>query len=146
MNCQVWYPTPSNYLTLTNSPFPSVSYVEIDGQWYTCHFKCFSSMFALYSTEQYFYTQNILNIFHFPPKYPQHISLPSFLQADAACRDPKPDPICQYPEYLSIMVFNIPDSYQKIQWKWKNKRLKAATRKWELLKICKWELQWLNYI
>jgi hypothetical protein len=56
----------------------------------TCYFKRFSSIFALHFAEQYFYTQNALNIFHFPPKYPQHITMlrPPLLSQRLGCSSP----------------------------------------------------------
>jgi hypothetical protein len=84
INYQTLPPTPSNYLTLTNRPLPSVSSVEISSQQYTCHFKLFFFHFC-----PPFYRTRFLY-----PKYPQYIllspkipstSLPSFLHANATC-------------------------------------------------------------
>jgi hypothetical protein len=85
MNYQTLPPTPSNYLTLTNRPLPSVSSVEISSQRYTCHFKPF---FFFHFCPPFYRTRFLY------PKYPQYIllspkipstSLPSFLHANATC-------------------------------------------------------------
>jgi hypothetical protein len=54
MNYQVQYPTLSNYLTLANSPLPSVNSIEIDGQRYMCRSCVTLSLFLPFLPSSFF--------------------------------------------------------------------------------------------